>query len=71
MTARDDLGMRMKMYESIPQSILKRKTPVSLRIDGKAFHTFTRGFDKPFDEMLMKVMQETMRYLCENIQGTR
>ncbi|MEY8366547.1 tRNA(His) guanylyltransferase Thg1 family protein [Anaerovoracaceae bacterium 41-7] len=69
MTVRDDLGMRMKMYESIPQSILERKTPVSLRIDGKAFHTFTRGFDKPFDEMLMKVMQETMRYLCENIQG--
>jgi tRNA(His) 5'-end guanylyltransferase len=37
--------------------------------DGKAFHTFTRGFNKPFDEILIKTMQETMKYLCENIQG--
>lgn len=37
--------------------------------DGKAFHTFTRGFQKPFDEVLIKSMQETMKYLCENIQG--
>lgn len=35
----------------------------------KAFHTFTRGFQKPFDEVLIKSMQETMKYLCENIQG--
>ena len=43
--------------------------PVAIRIDGKAFHTFTRGFQKPFDEVLVKSMQETMKYLCENIQG--
>lgn len=41
----------------------------SLDFDGKAFHTFTRGFQKPFDEVLIKTMQETMKYLCENIQG--
>ena len=41
----------------------------SLDFDGKAFHTFTRGFQKPFDEVLIKSMQETMKYLCENIQG--
>ena len=46
-----------------------RRTPVAIRIDGKAFHTFTRGFQKPFDEILIKSMQETMKYLCENIQG--
>ena len=39
------------------------------RSDGKAFHTFTRGFQKPFDEILIKTMQETTKYLCENIQG--
>lgn len=43
--------------------------PVIIRIDGKAFHTFTRGFKKPFDDILVKTMQETMKYLCENIQG--
>lgn len=41
----------------------------SLDFDGKAFHTFTRGFQRPFDEILIKSMQETMKYLCENIQG--
>ena len=46
-----------------------RRCPVAIRIDGKAFHTFTRGFQKPFDKVLIKSMQETMKYLCENIQG--
>lgn len=70
MSVRDDLGMRMKeFYENIPKTKLMRRTPVAIRIDGKAFHTFTRGFDKPFDEVLIKSMQETMKYLCENIQG--
>jgi tRNA(His) 5'-end guanylyltransferase len=43
--------------------------PVAIRIDGKAFHTFTRGFQKPFDEVLGNAMVKTMEYLCKNIQG--
>lgn len=67
---RDDLGNRMKtFYEEIPKTRLMRRTPVIIRIDGKAFHTFTRGFKRPFDEVLIKTMQETAQYLCENIQG--
>lgn len=70
MPVRDDLGVRMKtFYEQIPKTKLMRRCPVALRIDGKAFHTFTRGFQKLFDEVLIKSMQETMKYLCENIQG--
>lgn len=70
MPAYDDLGTRMKaFYENIPKTKLMRRTPVAIRIDGKAFHTFTRGFQKPFDEVLIKTMQDTMKYLCENIQG--
>lgn len=70
MAVHDDLGNRMKeYYENIPKTKLMRRCPVILRIDGKAFHTFTRGFQKPFDEVLIKTMQETMKYLCENIQG--
>ena len=70
MPVRDDLGVRMKeFYEQIPKTKLMRRTPVAIRIDGKAFHTFTRGFQKPFDNVLMKTMQETTKYLCENIQG--
>ncbi len=67
---RDDLGNRMKtFYEQIPKTRLMRRTPVVIRIDGKAFHTFTRGFKRPFDDVLIKTMQETAKYLCENIQG--
>lgn len=70
MPVNDELGKRMKeYYESIPKTKLMRRCPVAIRLDGKAFHTFTRGFKKPFDEILIKSMQETMKYLCENIQG--
>ena len=66
----DALGQRMKTYyEAIPKTKLMRRTPVAIRIDGKAFHTFTKGFKKPFDEVLVAAMQNTMKYLCENIQG--
>ena len=70
MGVHDELGIRMKeYYEQIPKTKLIRRMPVCIRIDGKAFHTFTRGFRKPFDEILMKTMQETMKGLCEGIQG--
>ena len=72
MPVRDDLGTRMKeFYEKPYQTKLTRRTPVAIRIDGKAFHTFTRGFQKPFDPILMKAMQETAKYMCENIQGAK
>ena len=70
MPVNDELGTRMKeFYEQVPKTRLVRRTPVAIRIDGKAFHTFTRGFVKPFDEVLIRSMQKTMKYLCENIQG--
>ena len=70
MPVHDNLGTRMKeYYEAIPKARLMRRTPVAIRIDGKAFHTFTRGFAKPFDEVLGNAMVRTMEYLCKNIQG--
>lgn len=70
MPVHDDLGCRMKtFYEQIPKTRLMRRCPVVIRCDGRSFHTFTRKFQKPFDEVLIKTMQETMKYLCENIQG--
>ena len=70
MPVHDDLGRRMKeYYEQIPKTKLMRRTPVIIRIDGKAFHSFTKGFKRPFDNVLIESMQETMKDLCENIQG--
>lgn len=67
---RTTLGDRMKNnYENITRYYLTRRMPVIIRIDGRAFHTFTRGFKKPFDDILVSTMQDTMKYLCENIQG--
>lgn len=67
---KDELGTRMKKYyEEVPKIKLMRRTPVIIRIDGKAFHSFTKKFQKPFDELLIKTMQETTKYLCKNIQG--
>ena len=70
MPINDQLGQRMKtFYEQVPKYKLYRRTPVAIRIDGKAFHTFTRGFAKPFDEVLGNAMVRTMEYLAKNIQG--
>ena len=64
-----DLAKRIKKYEAVSKGTLMTRMPVILRIDGKAFHTYTRGFRRPFDSILMVAVQETMKYLCENIQG--
>ena len=70
MSINDELGTRMKIfYEQVPKFRLTRRTPVAIRLDGKAFHTFTKGFEKPFDELLGQAMRATMQYLCENVQG--
>lgn len=63
------LDERMKKYEYVTRHYLMCRTPVIVRIDGKAFHTFTRDMKKPFDPIFMKSMQDTMKYLCENVQG--
>lgn len=63
------LGDRMKGYENITGYCLTYRTPVIIRLDGKGFHSFTKGFNKPFDEILTSTMYKTMKELCENIEG--
>ena len=58
---KDSLGDRMKgNYENRAKTQLLRRTPVIIRLDGKAFHTFTKGFEKPFDKTMVEAMQATM-----------
>lgn len=67
---RSDLASRMKsFYEEVSKTRLLRRIPTVIRIDGRVFHTFTKGFVQPFDDVLIDSMHETMKYLCENIQG--
>jgi len=63
---------RMKeSYEIRARHYLTRRIPVIMRLDGKAFHTYTKGLNKPFDEGLIEDMQKTAIYLCEQIQGCK
>ena len=63
------LGDRMKQYEQVTQVRLIRRMPVILRLDGKSFHRFTRGFEKPFDPVMLTAMQNTMQELCNCVEG--
>lgn len=66
-----DLGDRMKDHENRFRNHLPRRGYFILRLDGKAFHTYTKGFERPFDIMFIKSMDETAKYLCENIMGAK
>lgn len=67
----DSLGDRMKGYECASRTILTRRMPVIVRVDGKAFHTYTAGAEKPFDRKLIAVMEMTAMELCREIQGAQ
>ena len=56
----DALGTRMKGYESVSRNFLTRRVPAIIRIDGKAFHTFTRGMEKPLS--LIHISEPTRPY---------
>ena len=72
MNKKDSLGDRMKNnYESRSKYLLPRRTYTLIRIDGKNFSQYTKNCDKPFDANLIRCMDATMKYLCENIQGAR
>lgn len=71
------LGNRMKGYEAVSKSKLLRRTPVIIRLDGKAFHTWTRQLSKvdksldiePYSGVMHSLMRKTTRYLMDNIQN--
>lgn len=69
---KDSIGNRMKEnYENRYRFFLTRRTPVLIRLDGRAFHTLTRRFDRPFDEGFLSIMNSTARVLCSEIQGAK
>lgn len=62
----DKMGDRLKMFEGIEAGrILIPNLPICVRVDGRAFHTFTRGMNRPYDERMSKAMIETMKYLVK------
>lgn len=66
----DELGDRMKLYESMEARRLMPKLPVFARVDGRAFHTFTRGMNRPYDINMSELMRDTAMYLAEETQSS-
>jgi tRNA(His) 5'-end guanylyltransferase len=66
----DSLGDRMKHnYEERARHYLLRRTPVIVRVDGKAFHTFTANFNKPFDMTFIECMVVAAKAVAKELQG--
>jgi len=68
MSIKDSLGDRMKTYEGAYRISLPIRMPLIIRLDGKSFHTYTKGCKKPVDENIVYCMNQTAEYLCRNIQ---
>lgn len=65
----DSLGDRMKRFEAASKSTLTPRMPVAIRVDGRAFHTFTKGCMRPFDTGLIDSMVNAAFAVAEEIQG--
>lgn len=66
----DSLGDRMKAYEDVSRIKLTKRVPKVIRIDGKAFHTFLKNADKPYDRKVLVSMSCAAGAVMESIGGT-
>jgi tRNA(His) guanylyltransferase len=67
----DSLGDRIKdQYECRTRYLLPRRTYTLLRLDGKAFHTYTRGLKKPFDGDLSDDLDAAIIAMLPELQGS-
>ena len=72
MSDKTSLGNRMKEYYENPYRFyLPRRSPMIIRLDMRAGHSFTKGFQRPFDDIFIESIQETAKYLCENIENVK
>ena len=64
-----DLGKRMKGYEDAFRQTALHRVPVMIRVDGRAFHTLTKHFDRPFDRKFMNAMISSAIDVAKDMQG--
>lgn len=65
------LEVRMKGYEEAYKLTLPRRLPVLVRVDGRAFHSYTRTLARPYDDLLRGTMAHTALRLCRAIAGAK
>lgn len=68
---KDAIGARIKRYEQVYNHTLTPRSCLFIRVDGKAFHTYTRGMSRPFDERLIDAMQYAASKTVEHMQGCK
>lgn len=66
---RDSLGTRMKGYETCFRPSLPRRSCVIVRVDGRAFHSYTKGFNRPFDDRIIDAMLYAACEVAKDMQG--
>lgn len=69
--SKDSLGDRMKAYEEVTRYSLIPRSYTIIRVDGRAFHSYTKGLKRPFDNELIEDLDNTWKYLCQNIQNAK
>lgn len=72
MTTSDNtpLGDRQKGYEKVTRRTLPRRTYTLIRVDGRAFHSYLRGFERPVDKRVTEAMDAVGRALLEEVAGS-
>jgi tRNA(His) 5'-end guanylyltransferase len=66
---RTALGDRMKRHEAASRAVLPRRTYTVIRCDGRSFHSYLRGSERPFDYPFMEDMNYVAERLCTEISG--
>ena len=61
----------MKEYENVERRYFMRRQPLIVRLDGVHFHSYTKGFPRPYYEPFRNAMEWTMCDLCDNIMGCK
>lgn len=67
---RDFFGDRMKDYERRSEVALLPMLPTFARVDGRAFHSFTKGMDRPYDPRMSFAMIKTASFLAEETNAS-
>jgi len=70
MDKHDPMGDRMKLYEKV-ETYRKcdPSKPICIRLDGRAFSTFTKGLGRPYDERMSRLMVDTTKFLVNETQS--
>lgn len=69
-TSKDSFGDRIKSIEAVyAKATIDPDKPFCVRLDGKAFHTFTKGLKRPYDKRLSDAMIQTMNFLVEKTEA--